>query len=170
MQIHIFVKSTIYQQTRRRSQRLRIHDTNFQCQRNFTSASCLIQPPFYIANFFLLFLKGSYHRHMFPTRFKTSQFLPKKYRPTFITITILDIIHRPVFYLKHNVSETPFCLRLQVENNQVHPTDRVSLCLRTLATTALELFLGPTESNPDLWICSQELWPLGQRGGLLSPT
>jgi hypothetical protein len=27
----------------------------------------------------------------------------------------MDIIHRPVFYLKHNVSETGFCLRLQVE-------------------------------------------------------
>jgi hypothetical protein len=27
-------------------------------------------------------------------------------------IEFLDIIHRPVFYLKHNVSETGFCLRL----------------------------------------------------------
>jgi hypothetical protein len=27
-------------------------------------------------------------------------------------ITIMDISHRPVFYLKHNVSETGFCLRL----------------------------------------------------------
>jgi hypothetical protein len=26
-----------------------------------------------------------------------------------------DIIHRPVLYLKHNVSETEFCFRLQVE-------------------------------------------------------
>jgi hypothetical protein len=24
------------------------------------------------------------------------------------------------------------------------------------------------ESNPDLWICSQELWPLDHRGGLLT--
>jgi hypothetical protein len=32
-----------------------------------------------------------------------------------ITITILDIIYRPVFYLKHDVLETGFCLRLQVE-------------------------------------------------------
>jgi hypothetical protein len=31
-----------------------------------------------------------------------------------ITITILDIIHRPVFYLKHDVSETGFYLRLKV--------------------------------------------------------
>jgi hypothetical protein len=27
---------------------------------------------------------------------------------------MLDIIHRPHFYLKHNASETGFCLRLQV--------------------------------------------------------
>jgi hypothetical protein len=27
-----------------------------------------------------------------------------------ITITILDIIYRPVFYLKYDVSETGFCL------------------------------------------------------------
>jgi hypothetical protein len=27
---------------------------------------------------------------------------------------MLDIIHRPVLYLKHNVSETGFCLHLQV--------------------------------------------------------
>jgi hypothetical protein len=32
-----------------------------------------------------------------------------------VTITIADIIYRPVFYLKHNLSETAFCLRLQVE-------------------------------------------------------
>jgi hypothetical protein len=32
-----------------------------------------------------------------------------------ITITILDIIHRTVFYLKHGVSETGLCLFLQVE-------------------------------------------------------
>jgi hypothetical protein len=31
-----------------------------------------------------------------------------------ITITVLDIIHRPVFYLKHNVLQTGFCLRAQL--------------------------------------------------------
>jgi hypothetical protein len=30
-----------------------------------------------------------------------------------VTVTILDIIHRPVFYLKLNVSESLFCLLLQ---------------------------------------------------------
>jgi hypothetical protein len=35
-----------------------------------------------------------------------------------VTITILDIIHCPVFYLKQDVSETEFCLCLQVEPTQ----------------------------------------------------
>jgi hypothetical protein len=50
-----------------------------------------------------------------------------------ITITILDIIHRPVFCLKLNVSETGFCLRLQVEPTQLCPVDRareLENCLR----------------------------------------
>jgi hypothetical protein len=33
----------------------------------------------------------------------------------YISITILDIIHLPVFYLKHDFSETGFCLCLQAE-------------------------------------------------------
>jgi hypothetical protein len=52
---------------------------------------------------------------------------------------VLDIIHRPVFiqkhrhdYIsKHNVSETGFCLRLQVEPTRVGPIDRASPHLRT---------------------------------------
>jgi hypothetical protein len=36
-------------------------------------------------------------------------------------IEFLDIIHRPAFYLKHNVSETGFCLRLQVKAYSVGP-------------------------------------------------
>jgi hypothetical protein len=32
-----------------------------------------------------------------------------------ITVKILDIIRRHVFYLKHDASETGFCLRVQVE-------------------------------------------------------
>jgi hypothetical protein len=34
--------------------------------------------------------------------------------PIFITIAILVIIHRPVFYLKHGVSVITFCLCLHV--------------------------------------------------------
>jgi hypothetical protein len=38
---------------------------------------------------------------------------------------IFDIILRPA--LKHNVSETAYCLRLQVEPIQLGPLDRVGL-------------------------------------------
>jgi hypothetical protein len=47
------------------------------------------------------------------------------------TITILDIIHRPVFYLKHDVSDTEFCLHLQVEPNKMGPIEKASLSLWT---------------------------------------
>jgi hypothetical protein len=47
-----------------------------------------------------------------------------------IAVTILNIIHRPVFCLKHNVSETGFCLLVQVEPTQLSPIDRSSPCLR----------------------------------------
>jgi hypothetical protein len=36
--------------------------------------------------------------------------------------------HRLVFYLKHNVSEIGFCLRLQVVPIQLGPMNRVSPC------------------------------------------
>jgi hypothetical protein len=49
-----------------------------------------------------------------------------------ITITVLDIIHRPVFYLKHNFKETGFCLSLQMETTQQGPIYRDSLCVRTI--------------------------------------
>jgi hypothetical protein len=47
-----------------------------------------------------------------------------------ITIAFLENIHRLVFYLKHDISETGFCLRLKVEPNQVGQIERASLCLR----------------------------------------
>jgi hypothetical protein len=50
-------------------------------------------------------------------------------------IMFLDIIHRPVFSLKHNVLETGFCLRFQVEPTQWGPIDRPSPYLRTPAPT-----------------------------------
>jgi hypothetical protein len=45
----------------------------------------------------------------------------------------LDIIQRTVFCLKHNVSETEFCFRLQVEPTQLGPIDRASPYLRAPA-------------------------------------
>jgi hypothetical protein len=35
------------------------------------------------------------------------------------TITVMDIIHRPILYLKHDVSETGLCLGLQVGRTHV---------------------------------------------------
>jgi hypothetical protein len=40
----------------------------------------------------------------------------------------VDIIHPPVFYLKHDISETGFWLRLQVEHTQLVSIDRASHC------------------------------------------
>jgi hypothetical protein len=40
-----------------------------------------------------------------------------------ITIKILDIIHCPIFYLEHNVSEIGFCLRLQVVPTYLNQVD-----------------------------------------------
>jgi hypothetical protein len=51
-----------------------------------------------------------------------------------LTITILGIIDRPVFYLKHGGSQTGFCLRLQAEPTQLGLINRASLCLRAPAT------------------------------------
>jgi hypothetical protein len=52
-----------------------------------------------------------------------------------IIIMFLDNLHRPVLFKTHNVSETGFCLRLQVESTQLGPIDRASPSLRTLAPT-----------------------------------
>jgi hypothetical protein len=43
-----------------------------------------------------------------------------------ITITIVNITHCFVFYLKHIVSETEFYLRLQMEATQFSTIDTVS--------------------------------------------
>jgi hypothetical protein len=39
----------------------------------------------------------------------------------------MDIINSPVFCLKHDVSETGFCFRFQVEPSQMGPIDIVSV-------------------------------------------
>jgi hypothetical protein len=44
-----------------------------------------------------------------------------------ITLTILNIIHIPVFYLKRNVPQTGFCHRVQVEHTQADPIEYVEL-------------------------------------------
>jgi hypothetical protein len=52
-------------------------------------------------------------------------------------------------YLKHDISETGFCLRVQVELTQLDAIDRASLCLRTPATTPIR-FIKPTQHKPPL--------------------
>jgi hypothetical protein len=42
----------------------------------------------------------------------------------------LGSIHRLVFIEKHNISETGFCLRLQVKPTKLGPIDTVSPYLR----------------------------------------
>jgi hypothetical protein len=44
-----------------------------------------------------------------------------------ITITILDVIHRPVLYFKHDVSVTGFYLRFKVQLTQLDP-ETSSIC------------------------------------------
>jgi hypothetical protein len=46
---------------------------------------------------------------------------------------------RTYIILEHDVSETSFCLRLQVEPTQWSPTPRASLSLRTAATRETEI-------------------------------
>jgi hypothetical protein len=58
------------------------------------------------------------------------------------TITILDIIHRPVLYLKTWLSETEFCLCLWVEPTQMGPIERASLRFWTPATTPISIYLS----------------------------
>jgi hypothetical protein len=54
-------------------------------------------------------------------------------------IMLLDSIHRPVYFSKHNISETGFCLRLQVEPIQLVTIDRASPYLRTeIGTSSID--------------------------------
>jgi hypothetical protein len=47
-------------------------------------------------------------------------------------IVFLDIIHPPVLFKTHNVSETGICLRLRVEPTQLGSIDRDSPCLQRI--------------------------------------
>jgi hypothetical protein len=56
-----------------------------------------------------------------------------------VTVTIMDVINRHVFYLKQNVAVTGFCLRVQVEPSHEGPVNRAILCLRTPAKSKPKL-------------------------------
>jgi hypothetical protein len=64
------------------------------------------------------------------------------------TITILDIIHCPVFFFKQDASKTGLCLHLQAEPTEVGPLDRVPLCLRTPATTLIQFIKETQQKTP----------------------
>jgi hypothetical protein len=52
----------------------------------------------------------------------------------FLTLSIvmpLSRKHCPVYFSKYNISETGFCLRLQVKPTHLYPIDRATPCLRT---------------------------------------
>jgi hypothetical protein len=50
-----------------------------------------------------------------------------------VIILFLEFIHHPIFLFKtHHVSETGFCLRLQVKSIQLGPIDRASPYLRNI--------------------------------------
>jgi hypothetical protein len=68
--------------------------------------------------------------------------------PTIILVA-LDIIDRPAFYLKHNVSDTGFCLRLQVKPTQ---TETTSFCWVHL--NSYDLFGGCRQSQQFLFLYS----------------
>jgi hypothetical protein len=50
-------------------------------------------------------------------------------------IVLTIIVHRPVYYLRRNVTETGFCLRLQVKPTQLGPINRASRFLLTTTPT-----------------------------------
>jgi hypothetical protein len=73
-----------------------------------------------------------------------------------IIITILDVIQGPFFYLRHNVSETEFFLRLQVQDTQLCPIDRASCCCSVTESSfkywaQLSSYHLDTETESSLW-------------------
>jgi hypothetical protein len=62
---------------------------------------------------------------------KTTQLVQLLCFWTLSIILSLSKKHRPVYFSKHNVSETGFCLCLQVKPTQLGPIDRTSPYLRT---------------------------------------
>jgi hypothetical protein len=57
--------------------------------------------------------------------------------------TAILVIHLSPFYLKRDISETVFCLRLQVRPNEMSPVENVSLYL--WKERKLALLLGPSD-------------------------
>jgi hypothetical protein len=69
-----------------------------------------------------------------------------------MTFTIPGIIHRPDFYLNHEVSDIDFYLRFQVQRTNVSPIDTADLWDR------LSLSIGP-KSMGSTWRRWENLFP-----------
>jgi hypothetical protein len=54
----------------------------------------------------------------------------------------------PCFYLKYNISEIGFCLRLQVEPTHLGPIDRASPYLWTPAPTQDRIYINQAQHKP----------------------
>jgi hypothetical protein len=98
------------------------------------------RPVFYLKlNSTLLGLSVPHRKHI------TSQLRARQVNTVyrFVTINVttinLDTIHRPVFYLKHDISDTGFCLRLQVVPTQLGKIDRASPCIDCQSFQSLSL-------------------------------
>jgi hypothetical protein len=48
-----------------------------------------------------------------------------------LSIVLFYQKHRPVYFSKHNFSETGFCLHLQAKPTQLGPINKGSPCIRT---------------------------------------
>jgi hypothetical protein len=72
----------------------------------------------------------------------------------YLTITVLDIIHHPVFYLNYDVSETEFCLRLL--KPQRHRT-----CHVPVAGWRPEVNVTGSGSCPEVDVCINDVEPSG---------
>jgi hypothetical protein len=62
----------------------------------------------------------------------------------------LDIIHCPVYFSKHNVPETRFCLRLQVKPTLLSLIDRATPYLQFIDWAQLSRFYLKTETKSSL--------------------
>jgi hypothetical protein len=85
-----------------------------------------------------------------------------------ITATILDTVHRPVFCYKHDVSETEFCLHLQVEHKQVGPVDRANSYVQNCDSYDIQTDGKPAEKKIvyDLRFSRRWLWRMPSSGML----
>jgi hypothetical protein len=76
-----------------------------------------------------------------------------------MTITILDIIHRPIFYLKHNLLGDWILSLSSGISYPVGPTDRASLSLRSPASLIQsQSYIATDGQSASLSWCQAPIW------------